>query len=277
MLSVRFTINPNSEDFRHYLDYYFIGMFFNLFLPTTVGGDVTKCYYLSKNDPRQRKAPAIYTVLAERYTGVIVVIWMATITMLFPIAHNVPMGFKLLMITLTLMILFLTPVFPVFWSAFFRKKKWVNTFLEDIKVYWANPDLIFKALCWSLLFHILVIGIHIVIAHAMGLKIPLAFYLILYPMTAIAGFIPCAFNGIGPREGTYIFFLSLVGIKSSDALAFSIFWFGIVLFSSLIGGLFYIKGKHTRPPQEFNMEPEEDMFNLKELVEINEKFESPTI
>jgi len=43
-----------------YAEYYYIGMFFNLFLPTTVGGDVVKSYYLSKTDSNSRKAPAIY-------------------------------------------------------------------------------------------------------------------------------------------------------------------------------------------------------------------------
>lgn len=252
----------NAAGFKNklieYLDYYFIGMFFNLFLPTTVGGDITKCYYLSKGDARCRKAPAIYSVLADRYTGVAVIVWMATIAMFCPIGKVVPVGIKLIMALFSLIIIILTPFAPSFIMFFFKRKKWARTVLRDIKVYFSSPELVFKAIYWSFLFHLLIIGIHITIGHAMGLNIPIAYYFIIYPMSAIAGFLPVTFNGIGPREGTYIFFLSLIGIKSAAALAFGIYWFGIVLFSSLVGGLFYIKGKHTPPPEEFNI-TEEDL------------------
>jgi uncharacterized membrane protein YbhN (UPF0104 family) len=122
------------------------------------------------------------------------------------------------------------------------------------------------------LFHLLIIAIHVTIGQAMGLDIPVAYYFIVYPMSAMAGFIPIAFNGIGPREGTYIYFLSLISIKPSAALAFSIYWFGIVLFSSLIGGLFYIKGKHVPPPEEyeeFNFDDEDSELNVEKFPELD--------
>src|SRR5262245_55943195 len=34
------------QPWRRFLGYYFIGMFFNLMLPTSVGGDVVRAYYL---------------------------------------------------------------------------------------------------------------------------------------------------------------------------------------------------------------------------------------
>ncbi|OGH98511.1 MAG: hypothetical protein A2104_05295 [Candidatus Melainabacteria bacterium GWF2_32_7] len=256
---------------KEYFDYYFIGMFFNLFLPTTVGGDITKCYYLAKGD--SRKAPAVYSVLAERYTGVIVIVWMATIALFSPIGDPVPFEAKAFMGFMSLLTIIITPTFPYLFLPYMKKKKWVRTLLRDIKVYWANPRIFVKALYWSVLFHLLIIAIHVTIGQAMGINIPLAYYFILYPMAAMAGFIPIAFNGIGPREGTYIYFLSLIGIKSSTALAFGIYWFGIVLFSSLIGGIFYIKGKHTPPPEEFEnfeFEDEDNEPNSNQGIELDE-------
>src|SRR3989339_394429 len=63
-----------NNKLKEYIDYYFVGLFFNLFLPTTVGGDISKAYYLSKHDLQSRKAPAIYSVLAERYSGVVIIV-----------------------------------------------------------------------------------------------------------------------------------------------------------------------------------------------------------
>ena len=112
-----------QNKFRAYLDYYFIGMFFNLFLPTTVGGDVTRCYYLSKNDAGYRRAPAVYSVLAERYTGVVILVFMATIAMFFPVGNPVPFGIKIFMLVLSSIIIMCTPAFPVLLFAFLKKKK----------------------------------------------------------------------------------------------------------------------------------------------------------
>lgn len=243
-----------KKTFRQYVDYYFVGMFFNLFLPTTVGGDVAKCFYLSKGDERNRKAPAVYSVLAERYTGVIVIAWLATIALFSPIGHVVPFQIKMFMLLCSLSVFVVTPLFPKFFMKFFKKKKWVRIMLKDIRIYWDYPSIMLKALGWSLIFHLLIIFIHVLMGHAMGLKIPMLYYFIVYPMASIAGFVPFTFNGIGPREGTYVYFFTLIGISSAQALAFGIFWFGIVLCASLVGGIFYIKGKHVPPPEEFEIE-----------------------
>src|SRR5262245_56231685 len=50
-----------------YLSFYFIGMFFNLLLPTSVGGDVVRALYLSAGQPR--RSQAVLSVLADRGTG----------------------------------------------------------------------------------------------------------------------------------------------------------------------------------------------------------------
>ncbi|MCK7521174.1 MAG: flippase-like domain-containing protein [Ignavibacteriales bacterium] len=183
---------------------------------------------------------------------------MASIAMLTPLGKDVPIFFKALMLGLSAFIIIYTPLFRASMRYFFKKKRVIKFMLIDTRVYWDNKRLIIKALYWSLLFHMLIIAIHITIGKAMGIEIPLAYYFIVYPMSAMAGFLPVSFNGIGPREGAYILFFSLVGVKSSAALVFGIYWFGIVLLSSLIGGIFYIKGRHTPPPEDFEIE-EADM------------------
>ncbi len=253
---------------KNYIDFYFIGMYFNLFLPTTIGGDVAKGYYLSKSDEKKRKSPALYTILAERFTGVVIIIWMATITVFLPTGSTVPLSFKLLMTLLTCMVLFLTPIFPIFMEKTMGHKNLIKKILDDTNVYWKSPKLIFRALIWSFVFHAIIIFIHILIGLALGLKIPVLYYLIVYPMTAIVGFIPVAFNGIGPREATYIYFLKLIGINSSSALAFSILWFAIVLVSSSFGGIFYLKRKQEKLPTEKELQEKNEVLNINELIDI---------
>jgi len=254
-----------QKKFKDYMNFYFIGMFFNLFLPTTVGGDVVKGYYLSKGDPGKenlegRKAPAIYSILADRFTGVAVIVWIATIASLSSVGNSVPVIFKIFLVSLSLSILIFIPTFPILLHKYFRRKKLAISILKDTKTYWTNPKLMATIFVWSLIFHITVVIIHIIIGHALKLDIPFGYYFIVYPVSAIAGFIPFTFNGIGPREAAYVLFLHFIGITKAEAVAFGLLWLGIVICSSLFGGIFYIRGKHIPPPEE--LEEEEEEFNL---------------
>ena len=51
---------------------YFVGGFFSLFLPTGVGGDAVKMFELSRDDGRA--APAISSVLVDRFLGLFVLL-----------------------------------------------------------------------------------------------------------------------------------------------------------------------------------------------------------
>src|SRR5215471_19919660 len=58
------------------VQYCYVGMFFNLFLPSTVGGDFSRCYYISKGTGKYSNA--LYSVVADRTTGIAVLFLMAT-------------------------------------------------------------------------------------------------------------------------------------------------------------------------------------------------------
>lgn len=57
--------------------YYMVGMFYNLILPTSVGGDVIRSYELGKYTNNQPMALA--SVFVERYTGVLVLLLLSLI------------------------------------------------------------------------------------------------------------------------------------------------------------------------------------------------------
>src|SRR5262249_38765977 len=55
--------------------FYFIGMYFNLLLPTSVGGDVVRAWYL--NAGGRRRLAAFLTVLVDRATGLLILLLVA--------------------------------------------------------------------------------------------------------------------------------------------------------------------------------------------------------
>lgn len=224
-----------------YLSYYFIGMFFNLFLPTTVGGDIVKCYYLANDDPRGRAAPAVYTVILERFTGLAVLVWMMAVAVLMPDGKNVPYAVKAPLFAASALLMILTPLLPALGAIASRRFLWLRVVIRDIEVYWRSPRIITAALLWSLVFHLLFISVHILIGKAVGIVAPVSVYFIVYPAATLAGFVPISLNGIGPREAAYVALFQLAGVKQSDALAFGLMWLGVMICGNLTGALFYIK------------------------------------
>jgi len=65
--------------------YYLIGQFYNMFLPTSVGGDLVRSYELGKYSGRQ--ADALASVFVERYTGVITLLLVAAVAVLTQLAR----------------------------------------------------------------------------------------------------------------------------------------------------------------------------------------------
>src|SRR5215831_5784715 len=65
---------------REYISLYFIGTFFNLLLPTSVGGDVARAWYLDAGTGK--RWPAFLSVLADRLVGLFVLLVLAFVTAL---------------------------------------------------------------------------------------------------------------------------------------------------------------------------------------------------
>jgi uncharacterized protein (TIRG00374 family) len=60
---------------------YFIGMYFNLFLPTSVGGDVLRAWYVDQGSGR--KVDALLSVFVDRLNGFLVLLGIACVAACF--------------------------------------------------------------------------------------------------------------------------------------------------------------------------------------------------
>lgn len=71
------------QPFRSFVSFYFIGMFFNLVLPTSVGGDVVRAWYLASGERklpdggRGRRTLAFVSVLEDRLSGLLMLLLIA--------------------------------------------------------------------------------------------------------------------------------------------------------------------------------------------------------
>src|SRR5205823_13782081 len=60
-----------------YTGFYFVGMYFNLLLPTSVGGDVVRAWYLDGKSGR--KLAAFLSVLVDRFSRLLILLFLACV------------------------------------------------------------------------------------------------------------------------------------------------------------------------------------------------------
>lgn len=236
------------------LRFYFVGVFFNLFLPSTVGGDVSRCYYLSKGTGNYKES--FYSVLADRTSGIAVLFLTATLgVLLSPGASSLPWQLKWPIFAGTFATFVLVPSMPWLTRKILGENNWLTRRFNDsaVKVFWQDRQVVFQAFFWSILSQIVIVVCHIGVGLSLGLiDIPLWYYFVFYPAVAVLGFVTPSFNGIGVREWAYTYLLMMVGVDRSHALTYALIWLGLTTFSSLVGGIVYLASHMSPPPKELD-------------------------
>jgi uncharacterized membrane protein YbhN (UPF0104 family) len=95
----------------------------------------------------------------------------------------------------------------------------------------------------SLVFHLLQIGLHQVMAAGFGIQIPWAVLLLTIPVINILSSLPISWNGLGVRENGYLFFLAPQFVSREHAIAFGAMWLLAMAISSAIGALVLVLSK----------------------------------
>jgi hypothetical protein len=72
-------------------------------------------------------------------------------------------------------------------------------------------------------------------------------YMVFIPAIGLIGMIPLSVNGAGWREASYILFFTSVGAEAHQAATLSLLWLGIMVVTSLPGGIIYLaRGGRSR-------------------------------
>lgn len=226
---------------------YMAGTFFNTFLPTGIGGDVVKIIDLA---PESGGARAFSTVLADRLTGILGSSLIALIVALFD-PMDVPPALVALIVFISGGILLATLLLTQQrlidrvmrhvpgWSKLLSKGK-IRRVYEALTSY--SIGVIVRSTLISLPFTLTVIASQYALARGLGLQVPVQYFALFIPMTALVQMIPISFNGLGVREGTYQALFGTVGVAGEQAVAMSLMYYVLRVVTGLIGGLMYLIG-----------------------------------
>jgi uncharacterized membrane protein YbhN (UPF0104 family) len=240
--------------FKDMLRYYLIGMFFNLFAPGTVGGDVSRVYYLVQDEQADAAGRSVTTVhamisvLMDRAIGMVVLVWIgAAGLLLFPdyaVPHTVR-TVTLLFASGLLIAVSLTPLLRRFLPE--GGPQLVVKLRLALRSYRTQWRALTDAALLSVLVHLVQAWMHVLMGRALGLDVPFSFCIIVYPLVGTFSAIPISLNGLGLREGGYLYLLAVIGVGSEKGVAFGLLLFLIVALDSLIGGVLFLLQRQPRP------------------------------
>lgn len=240
-----------STDLAQLVNLYLVGIAFSHFLPSNMGGDVAKAYYVGRDSGNM--AGSASAVLMSRITGFMGMLLVALPALLIWHAwlnSQIVMSFLLLSLLLVLMIVgavFITTLLPKVSNRLFKGRlmnyraiamviEVGQTLSHAIK----RPRALCIALGFSILFWIASFLNYFGYASALGMHVPLFFYVIAISLASIVAFFPVTINGFGLREGVLVFAFSTVHVSASTALLLAFLVDVQVLLFGLVGGCIYL-------------------------------------
>ena len=226
-----------------YLGFYYVGMFFNLFLPTGIGGDLFKVHFLSREEGR--RFLALFTVVGDRLFGLIAMLLLGGLAVtIWP--GLLPEPFAGFLTISGLLVLAALIGVPILQMAVRRLWPRVAQHLEGLFILWQQPKRLICVLGLSFCLQALGMGAVALLGAGIGIHLPLAFYFASLPLVGIITLIPVSFNGIGVREGAFVYFFGLKGIAAEPAFGLGLLFFSVQVGLSLLGGIAYAAGVHRR-------------------------------
>jgi uncharacterized membrane protein YbhN (UPF0104 family) len=227
-----------------FVSYYFIGMFFNTFGFGTVGGDVVRALYLAGSG--RRRALALNTVVADRVSGLLTLLAIALGALLLFHHYELPAAIYWGVVGLSSALLAGWRLLPSLLPMVLTPEARVRRLIErDLAPYWNDARLLASIGALSLAFHFSQIGVLLLLTHALDIGVPWSYCFVFGPLVNIMAAVPVSLNGLGVREGGYVYFLAHVGVSRDSAIAFALAWFGVVMLAGAVGGLVYLL--HRQP------------------------------
>jgi uncharacterized protein (TIRG00374 family) len=263
---------------------YFIGYFFTVLLPSTVGGDVVRSYYTGKEVGDHYTAAT--SIFFERFSGILLLLFFAIVTpflrwpllsywriivpilgavLLLTILLAYSLSEKLLNGTVSLLqsiarfsrdhfekVPFLNrtgisvKVVSVGDMLSRRGGKFFRTIRETAGYFREQPSYLAWTVFLTLLFYVITWFNILVAFKTFRIEVGMFEIVALLPIIMLVSLMPISIGGIGLAEGAYVFYFSLVGVPVESSFIMSIFLRFKLMVVACIGLLFYLTFRDRR-------------------------------
>ncbi|HSB73287.1 MAG TPA: lysylphosphatidylglycerol synthase transmembrane domain-containing protein [Candidatus Methylomirabilis sp.] len=233
---------------------YFEAAFFNLFLPTLIGGDLVRGYTIYRIT-RGHDA-SIASILVDRLAGFAALVLIALVALAVAYRrlqdpHVAVMILGVAAAFAAAMALLLndrlkshaTGLARVVGLARFHAR--VQGLVDALQRYRHHQRALGQALILSALLQALIIVTYYLIGTSLNLGVPLAYFFLYVPLITVLAMLPISVAGLGVREGGVVYFFAKVGVEPGAALGMSLVWFSLSLAVSSLGGLAFLVDTHA--------------------------------
>ncbi|MFH1458025.1 MAG: lysylphosphatidylglycerol synthase transmembrane domain-containing protein [Candidatus Omnitrophota bacterium] len=231
------------------------GLFFNLFLPSTIGGDLMRSIDLAAHTKRPKEV--IATVFLDRLSGYIGLVILALSALIFGWRLIQDQGVLWALFVISFLLIFILLV--LFNNFLFSKisrllnclhagkaKELLMDLHQEIHYFKGHKRTIIANVILSILIQAVGPLTFFIIAVALGLKINLIYFFIFLPIIGAITLLPISIGGLGLREATTTLFFAKVGVDTHLALTMSLLNSSFIFICGSLGGLIYVLTLHHR-------------------------------
>lgn len=231
---------------RSLMSSYFVGMWLNIFLPGSLGGDVYRVYRVSQ--ATQDSESALVSVFLERFTGLAALSAIAVM--------GLPPAFQLVG-RWDIIALFLGAVGALVGAVLLimspRLLRWAEPWLIRLKLgaiaarltkiqillrqFSTDRSAVLSSIGLSLLLQFGIVVYHFIIAQQLAIPISFLALVVFIPIVVVITLLPISLGGLGLKEGLWIYLFSRVGLSSEEAVLLSLTVTVLGWLLSIPGGL----------------------------------------
>lgn len=252
---------------------HFLGLFYNNVMPSSVGGDLIKAWYVTKHT--EKRVEGALSVLIDRVVGLGGMVLMAIVTyLLFLRGRSMEAGpdagsgvgqslgsFRGAIlwfaagITAVIVALLAYPrtravIRRIFSRIALRGVALLQRVRKAVAVYCSKPLTMLAALFLTLVGQSVVITAFWLLGRNLGIAAEAKYYFVIFPISWVVAAIPVSVAGLGILEaGTVTLFTTLTGATGESALALALCQRFVWVLTSLPGGGVHLLGGHL--PSDF--------------------------
>ncbi len=228
---------------------YLIGSFYNLFLPSSIGGDSYRIYDIAQKSRDGVRSAA--SVFADRFSGFLALVILGLISSVLVARQfdNLMFFFGPLLIFLVL-IAILTALIkekPVRWLLAITRldrfpflTRLTEKFFLSFRCYGSDRGLLVRVMLLSFAFQLSVICVVYLLALALHSSVSFYYFSAFVPLITLLEALPISIYGLGLRDAGYAFFFGWAGMSDLQTRSLALLFLGTTVSYSLLGGVVYL-------------------------------------
>jgi uncharacterized protein (TIRG00374 family) len=259
---------------------HFIGLFYNNAMPSSVGGDFLRAWYVSKHT--EKRVEAALSVFVDRAMGLMGILLIALFSYIFLLKESdfpasTPANVsgsdargRLLAVSLWGLAVLVSVLGAGLmnrsfrgWAAHVSMNIWrrlrlvINKGTDVVSVYWMRPMVLVVTLALTLVLQSVSIWAYCLLGRDLGIEAGMRYSFVIFPGMWVVGALPISIAGVGVMEGGIAFlFAKLAQVPLAQGTCLSLCQRFIWLISSVPGGIVHLMGRHL--PEAFSFDEEQE-------------------